>query len=269
VSFIILNTFIFSKRPDAVKRSKIGYSGSLRDFDRVQLVSRAEAKIATAKGTFSAKAQGSRRESNKSDKLRRIKEAACAYFLERNFDRATTRDIAARAGVALGTLFTYASDKRDLLFLVVNDDLDEIVATAAEIIRPDKPLVDNFLGLFALFYRYFARHPHLSRLLLREMIFYESGEQARRFLASRERLLALTAQIVRQSMENGDIKSDEPAEFIGWLVFSIYQAEVRRWLWTGKPNFRAGMTRLRRALVLFLKGVKSGANESAPHRRTR
>jgi AcrR family transcriptional regulator len=221
----------------------------------VEVVSRAKSHIAGIKMNANAKPHGGRRESNKSDKLRRIKDAAREYFLTRNFDKATTRDIAARANVALGTLFTYASDKRDLLFLAVNDEFDEIVATAEKIVRPDSPLVDNFLAVFALFYRYFARHPNLSRLLLREMIFYESGQQARRFLASREKLLALSTQIVRQSIERSDIESDEPADFVAWLVFSIYQAEVRRWLWTDKPSYRAGMTRLRRALVLFINGV--------------
>jgi AcrR family transcriptional regulator len=196
-----------------------------------------------------------KRELNKNDKLRRIKAAAREYFLTRDFDEVPTREIAARAGVALGTLFTYATDKRDLLFLVINDELDEIVREAADAHRVDAPLLDNFLAVFSLFYRYYAQHPHLSRLILREMIFYESGEQAKRFLASRERLIALSGRIVRQAIASGEIKSDEDPDFIGWLVFSVYGAEVRRWLWTGKPGLRAGLTGLRRTLALFIRGL--------------
>lgn len=204
-----------------------------------------------------AKARTGRRELNKNDKLRRIKRAARERFLVGDFDDATTREIAVRAGVALGTLFTYATDKRDLLFLAVNDDLDEIVAKAARTIRDDVPLIDNFVGVFALFYRYFAEQPNLSRLILREMIFYESGEQARRFLAARERLIALSGEIVRRSIARGEIHSSEEPEFVGWLVFSIYQAEVRRWLWMEKPHLHKGMARLRRALALFTGGLTS------------
>ena len=61
------------------------------------------------------------RERNKLDKLRRIKAAARELFLEQGYDNATTREIARRADVGLGTLFSYASDKRDLLFLIYND----------------------------------------------------------------------------------------------------------------------------------------------------
>ncbi|MEC7491046.1 MAG: TetR/AcrR family transcriptional regulator [Pseudomonadota bacterium] len=54
----------------------------------------------------------------KGDKLRRIKNSACDLFLERNYDQATTREIALRAGVAPGTLFTHLFDKCDVLSLI-------------------------------------------------------------------------------------------------------------------------------------------------------
>ena len=211
------------------------------------------ARARTAKA--GAKTRMGRREFNKSDKLRRIKLAAREHFLSRDFDDATTREIAVRAGVALGTLFTYATDKRDLLFLAVNDELEELVGKAGQAIRGDAPVVDNFVAVFGLFYRYFAQQPNLSRMVLREMIFYDSGEQAKRFLAARERLIALSGEIVRQGVARGEISSGDEADFIGWLVFSIYQAEVRRWLWMDKPNLRTGVARLRRALVLFTNGL--------------
>ena len=66
------------------------------------------------------------REKNKIEKLQRIREAARELFVKKGFDETTTREIAARAGVGIGTVFTYAENKRDLLFLVANDDLDEV-----------------------------------------------------------------------------------------------------------------------------------------------
>jgi hypothetical protein len=65
-----------------------------------------------------------RRERNKEDKLRRIKQAARKLFVANGYDEASTRQFATRAGVALGTLFLYAANKRHLLFLAVNDELE-------------------------------------------------------------------------------------------------------------------------------------------------
>src|SRR5258707_6733633 len=62
------------------------------------------------------------RERNKRDKLLRIKNAAQELFVSKGYDDTTTREIAVRAGVGMGTVFTYAANKRDLLFLIANDD---------------------------------------------------------------------------------------------------------------------------------------------------
>src|SRR3569832_78858 len=127
------------------------------------------------------------REQNKIDKLRRISEAARALFIERGLDDTTTREIALRAGVGIGTVFIYAENKRDLLFLIANDDLDEVSRKAELALREDASCLDNLLGFFRHHYRFFARLPKLSRLLLREMTFYDAGRQASRFQETRER----------------------------------------------------------------------------------
>ena len=77
-----------------------------------------------------AAAAGGLRERNKRDKWTRIQRAARAIFSRDGFDAATLRAIAARAGVATGTLFLYARDKRALLFLVFQDESRRIFAEA-------------------------------------------------------------------------------------------------------------------------------------------
>src|SRR5262245_44638568 len=61
---------------------------------------------------------GGQRARKKRDKLERLRAAAWELFATKGFDATTTREIAERAGVATGTLFLYAKDKPDLLFLV-------------------------------------------------------------------------------------------------------------------------------------------------------
>ena len=120
-----------------------------------------------------APVRAGRRELKKEDKLRRIREAARRQFIANGFDDASTRQIAMEAGVALGTLFLYAADKRDLLFLVVNDGLEDVAARAAAAVKPEASLIGNLIAAFRPLYEFFAEEPDLSRLTLREMMFYE------------------------------------------------------------------------------------------------
>ena len=195
------------------------------------------------------------RERNKIDKLRRIKEAASELFLSRGFDDATTREIASRAGVGIGTLFIYADDKRDLLFLVVNEELADITTKAEASVKDDISCLQNLLNIFRLHYEFFGRQPLLSRLMLREMMFYDQGRQADQFRATRERIILLVVDIIAQAKAAGMIRSSEDTAFIGWVAFCIYQVELRRWLTTKPLNVDKGISSLRRALELFMRGL--------------
>ena len=207
---------------------------------------------------------------NKRDKLNRIKNAARKLFVSKGFDDATLREIAAGAGVGLGTVFLYAADKRDLLFLIANEGLEEATAAARDAVRPEAPLLENLLAVFRRQYAFFARQPALSRLLLREMTFYETGAQARAFQATRDALIALIGETVVQAMKQGRIAAAETPPLIGWTIFCIFQVELRRWVADGDLDLRKGMNCLRRTLNVCITGLTpSKARAPAPFRRAR
>ncbi|HEY8578886.1 MAG TPA: TetR/AcrR family transcriptional regulator, partial [Beijerinckiaceae bacterium] len=186
-------------------------------------------------GDTAVEAMG-QRERNKADKLRRIKDATYELFTTKGFDETTTREIALRAGVGLGTVFTYADNKRDLLFLVANDDLEAAMGKARDSLAPGKPLAAALIDIFRPHYAFFARQPALSRLMLREMTFYDAGAQAARFKTTRENLLALIRTVVKAAKAEGSIASSRKDEEIAWVMFCIYQVELRRWVAAGKPS---------------------------------
>lgn len=195
------------------------------------------------------------RERNKLDKLRRIKDAARELFVAKGFDDTTTREIAIRAGVGIGTIFVYAQDKRDLLFLIANEELEKVTQKAEASVKASNALMQNLLGVAGLHYAFFAQQPALSRLVLREMVFYETGAQAGRFQRTRERLITLFGHSVELALEQRAISSTEPPHFIGWTIFAVFQVELRRWLSTDEPELSTGLKSLERALKLMITGL--------------
>ena len=192
---------------------------------------------------------------NKLDKLRRIKDAAQRLFIAKGFDDTTMREIAVRAGVGLGTIFLYAKDKRDLLFLTINEPLEHITQQAEGAVDPAAPLVDNLLAIANLHYRFFGEQPALARLALREMIFYDSGAQAASFQKTRERLIRLFGHTIELAMGRGEIVPGEPPLFAGWTLFCIFQVELRRWLASDVTNLRTGLDQLERAFRMLMVGL--------------
>jgi AcrR family transcriptional regulator len=205
----------------------------------------------------------SQRERNKIDKLRRIKDAARELFVAKGFDDTTTREIAVRAGVGLGTIFVYAENKRDLLFLIVNEELATVTEEAERTITADHSFLDNLLRVAACNYAFFGRQPALSRLVLREMAFYDSGAQAGRFQQTRERLINLFGRIVSLATEQGSLSPADTPQFAGWTIFCIFQVEMRWWLSQDEPDLQKGLEALSRALSLFASGLKPDAKALA------
>ena len=196
-----------------------------------------------------------KREANKLDKLDRVKRAARQLFTTVGYDEATTRQIAKKAGVALGTVFTYASTKRDLLFLVSNDLLDEARHKAEASFQRNRTIQHNFVMFCAVFYRVLHAQPELSKLVFRELLFYDSGIHSMRALANRARTSKNIEALVVNAEQRGEIRLPESADFIAWVLFSIFQAENRRWLALERRDLEEGLSHLWRSVALLLNGL--------------
>lgn len=95
-----------------------------------------------------------------------IKAAAKQLFSELDYEKATVRAIAARAGVALGTVLRHAEDKRDLILLAYNDDVEAAIARAAGVISENVSFDQNLLAFFLVFYESYAANLQLARTYL-------------------------------------------------------------------------------------------------------
>jgi AcrR family transcriptional regulator len=97
--------------------------------------------------------------------LRRLLEAAASEFGERGFHEAAITGITQRAGVALGTFYTYFDGKEALFRALVRDMSQTTRAHVAEAVRgaPDR-LTAERLGLEA-FIGFVRRHPELYRII--------------------------------------------------------------------------------------------------------
>jgi AcrR family transcriptional regulator len=198
------------------------------------------------------------RERNKLEKFARIQEAARSLFNEKGYDETTMREIADTASISLGTLFSYAHDKRDLLFLVVTAGLERKNAAVFGAVPTDKPLLEQLLFIFRGFYEFFGAEPQLSRLVLREMVFFSEGPHATRLQSDRAFMLEKFGGMVKDAQKRGELRTFSGSKGhrkIGDLIFSIYAAHVRQWLQEPVAPLEVGLRDLRDSLTLLFEGI--------------
>ncbi len=97
--------------------------------------------------------------------LRRVLEAAALEFGERGYHEAAITGITQRAGVALGTFYTYFESKEEVFRALVRDMSQAVRAHVAEAVKgaPDR-LAAERLGLEA-FISFVRRHRELYRII--------------------------------------------------------------------------------------------------------
>ena len=97
--------------------------------------------------------------------LRRLLEAAAAEFGERGYHEAAITGITQRAGVALGTFYTYFDTKEEVFRALVRDMSRATRAHVAEAVKgaPDRIAAER-IGLEA-FIAFTRKHPELYRIV--------------------------------------------------------------------------------------------------------
>jgi len=195
------------------------------------------------------------RERRKRETRERVRSAAAELFTRKGYGAATMRDIARRAHVGLGTLFNYAEDKRDLVFLIFNEELNAVTDVALAAPRAAQPLVDQLTAVFRVHYRWLAGKPALARILLQELTFYSSGKQASTFHGIRKRLIDGVEAMVRKAQEERKISSTEAAPLIARHIFFVYSASLRWWIAAPQIRDALGVADLRRLLRLQFEGL--------------
>jgi AcrR family transcriptional regulator len=194
------------------------------------------------------------RERNKLDKLRRIKTAAAELFASKGFDATTTLEIAERAGVGEGTVFLYTQDKRDLLFQICMDELEQTRIKGFAKVKAKMPLLEQLLVPETVMYRQLAKNIPLGRIFFSELTFC-SGSQAGRLRESRARNIGRIARLILAAEQAGSIRCEEDSTFVARHIFFSSQSAMRSWIAGPSPKVAEGIEDLRRLYTLHLRAL--------------
>jgi TetR/AcrR family transcriptional regulator, fatty acid metabolism regulator protein len=99
---------------------------------------------------------------------RQILNAAVEIFAEQGFFAARTREIAAAAGVAEGTIYLYFDGKDDLLLTAFRERVREFSASVAPLVDDPAPFAERLTRFFQMQLSGIEAEPALATVLLME-----------------------------------------------------------------------------------------------------
>lgn len=140
----------------------------------------------------------------------------------------TTRDVAAAAGVAVGTVFLHFPDRAALVESVLEAHIAAALVRAGGVRHPDAPVIEQVLAITRVLWDAYDAEPDLSREVLRETLFIGSAGRplGRQLDAFRDEIIAMLAGAVAR----GELpRQDLMVSFMGFfgLYFSLLLAGLR------------------------------------------
>ena len=196
-----------------------------------------------------------RREQNKVEKRGRIVAAARALFTHKGFDATTTQEIAEAAGVAAGTIFSYAKTKDDLLILVFHDEMLDVVERAYKASLSHDGLLEQALVFFETLVIYHERDVPLACALMRQLGYVGSAEQRGMVSELMTALLRRLAQLVDAAKGRGEVAMASGLIPSARSLFAIYYFQLGTMLsgYTDRVQFDRA---LRSDIGLLLTGLR-------------
>lgn len=153
--------------------------------------------------------------------LRKILDAARAEFGERGFSESSIVGITRRAGVALGTFYTYFDSKEALFQALVRDMSGQVRDHVAPVLRESADALDAEARALESFLRFASEHRDVYRII-DEAEFVD----ARAYREHYETTAARIAARLVAGRDRGEIASDYSDEELEVLAWALMGANV-------------------------------------------
>ena len=190
----------------------------------------------------------------------RIFDVAIQLAEEGGYDNVRQRDVAARAGVALGTLYKRFRSKEDILSAALERETAKLERKIEKLPVKGDSVEERLVSFYSVLTRALCRRPHFARAVLRAMA---SGqpEVARHVVAYQGRMTGLIIASMRgeNRLSFGDAAKSPPTEKEQTLALLLQQNWFASLIgWSAGLHAQSDVIEhVRMALRLYLKGFEA------------
>ena len=167
------------------------------------------------------------RDTRKAATRLRVLQAARQLFEEAGYEAATIREIARRAGVSVGSVFTGFESKSHVLLEVIRERLDELYADLERVAPHLRgSTADRCRSLFAVHYAFEFRRLRLFLAHLSVAFEWRETRDAP-VMGSNPRLRGMIRDCLAEGIAHGDVRSEVDLELVVDLLVGTYAWNYR------------------------------------------
>lgn len=157
------------------------------------------------------------------DTAKRIIEVGEKIFAEKGLDKATIRDVAKEAGVGIGTIYGYFSDKRSLLFGIPALRIQEIIDGLMDSMHGAVGGFNKLRKFSYFLLSYLERNSNFAKLIYLVVMPYEGWKDSPSYRLAKS-VSDMFIEIVKEGQAQGLFRTDVDVH----LIRSAYLGAVER-----------------------------------------
>ncbi|MDD3840279.1 MAG: TetR/AcrR family transcriptional regulator [Clostridia bacterium] len=156
------------------------------------------------------------------EKRNKILKAAINEFAEHGFDGANINYIAERAGISIGSMYTYFSSKEDLYLTTIHLGVETLKTVLEEIICSQGDLFNKIEKIIKAIQSYSRSNADLTKLY-NEMATENHSELVWKIVSDMEGLTAkLYSSLIEQAQREGKIRQDADAKLFAFFLDNLF-----------------------------------------------
>jgi len=158
---------------------------------------------------------------NRSRRQEEILDAAAKLFASRGYSDANVQELADSLQVGKGTIYRYFPTKETLFLATVDRIMQTLTAAIDASIDAAQDPVEQLIGAFKAYLRFFAEHPESTELLIQERAYFKDRKKPTYFAyrdANTKRRLGRIESVIADGRFR-DIPAERISDVIGDLLY--------------------------------------------------
>ena len=196
------------------------------------------------------------RDRQKQERERRIVKAAERLFARKGYAEVAMEDVAARAGLAVGTIYNYFPSKSALLLAIVRSETESLLARGRKIL--DEPPRDPVAAVSAFTEIFLEDLTRDDRRLWRELFgaaIAEPSTVGRRLFEGDTQLVSQLASLLDRYRSYGVLPSDVEPLPAATVLYSVCFTWMTAYLMNDAISAEMVRDEIRRGIAIAMRGL--------------
>ena len=167
------------------------------------------------------------REKKKRETRKAIMQAAVQLFSEKGFEKTSIEELARKANIGKGTVYSYFQTKSDILHAFCEDELDSLHHELTTNANQDISLLEQMVSVYMSEFHHITENREFARIFMQQTAFPRDVDL--KHLEHEDNYLKLLFPLLERAQAKGELRKDLDLLYITGHFYGLYLLLLSAW----------------------------------------